>query len=275
MAVSMADIQNLRKRTGAGMMDCKNALNEANGDFDKAIEIIRKKGQAFAAKRSDRDASEGCVLAGVKGDDFAAVVALKCETDFVAINSEFVGLTTSILDAALDSKPTSLDALNNIEINGRKISDLVTDRMGVTGEKMEIGAFETISAPTVVSYIHQGNKLATIVGFNKANVDTQVAKDIAMQIAAMNPVAITADEVSQDVKTRELELAKEKARESGKPENLLDRIAEGALTKFYKEFTLLQQDFVKNPKQTIEQYLKSADKDLTVVEFKRVSLNAE
>lgn len=274
MAVSMADIQNLRKRTGAGMMDCKNALNEANGDFDKAIEIIRKKGQAFAAKRGDREASEGCVLAGVDGD-FAAIVALKCETDFVAINSEFVGLTTSILDAALDSKPTNLDALNNIEIGGRKISDLVTDRMGVTGEKMEIGAFETITAPTVVSYIHQGNKLATIVGFNKANVDSQVAKDIAMQIAAMNPVALTSDDVPAEIKTRELDLAKEKARESGKPENLLDRIAEGALTKFYKEFTLLQQDFVKNPKQTIEQYLKSADKDLTVVEFKRVSLNAE
>ena len=274
MAVSMADIQNLRKRTGAGMMDCKNALNEANGDFDKAIDIIRKKGQAFAAKRSDRDASEGCVLAGLNGD-FAAIVALKCETDFVAINSEFVGLTTSILDAALENKPANLDALNNLEISGRKISDLVTDRMGVTGEKMEIGAFETITAPTVVSYIHQGNKLATIVGFNKANVDAQVAKDIAMQIAAMNPVALTAENVSDDIKTREVELAKEKAREAGKPENLLDRIAEGALTKFYKEFTLLQQDFVKNPKQTIEQYLKSSDKDLTVVEFKRVSLNAE
>lgn len=274
MAVSMADIQNLRKRTGAGMMDCKNALTEANGDFDKAIEIIRKKGQAFAAKRSDRDASEGCVLAGVN-NDFAAVVALKCETDFVAINSEFVGLTTSILDAALNNKATSVDALNNIEIDGRKIADLITDRMGVTGEKMEIGAYETISAPSVVFYVHPGNKLATIVGFNKANVDAQVAKDVAMQIAAMNPVALTSDEVPADIKTRELELAKEKAREAGKPENLLDRIAEGALTKFYKEFTLLQQDFVKNPKQTIEQYLKSSDKELTVVGFKRVSLNAE
>lgn len=274
MAVSMADIQNLRKRTGAGMMDCKNALTEANGDFDKAIEIIRKKGQAFAAKRSDRDASEGCVLAGVN-NDFAAVVALKCETDFVAINSEFVGLTTSILDAALNNKATSVDALNNIEIEGRKIADLITDRMGVTGEKMEIGAYETISAPSVVFYVHPGNKLATIVGFNKANVDAQVAKDVAMQIAAMNPVALTSDEVPAEIKTRELELAKEKAREAGKPENLLDRIAEGALTKFYKEFTLLQQDFVKNPKQTIEQYLKSSDKELTVVGFKRVSLNAE
>jgi elongation factor Ts len=274
MAVTMADIQNLRKRTGAGMMDCKSALTEANGDIDKAIEIIRKKGQAFAAKRGDREASEGCVLAGVNGD-FAAIVALRCETDFVAINSEFVGLTTSILDSALANKPANLDALNNTEIEGRKISDLVTDRMGVTGEKMEIGAYEIVTAPSVVFYVHPGNKIATIVGFNKANVDAQVGRDVAMQIAAMNPVALKPENVSDEIKTRELELAKEKARESGKPENLLDRIAEGALTKFYKEFTLLQQEFVKNPKQTIEQYLQAADKELTVVEFKRVSLNAE
>lgn len=274
MAVTMADIQNLRKKTGAGMMDCKNALNEAEGDFDKAIEIIRKKGQAFAAKRGDRDASEGCVLAGVN-NDFAAIVALKCETDFVAINSDFVSLTKSILDAALANKANSVDTLNNIEVDGRKIIDLVTDKMGITGEKMEIGAYETITAQSVISYIHPGNRLATIVGFNKANVNEQVAKDIAMQIAAMNPVALKADDVSAEIKERELNLAKEKAREAGKPENLIDKIAEGALTKFYKEFTLLQQDFVKNPKQTIEQYLQASDKDLTVVEFKRVSLNAE
>lgn len=274
MAVSMADIQNLRKRTGAGMMDCKNALNEAGGDFDKAIEIIRKKGQAFAAKRGDREASEGCVLAGTNGE-FAALVALNCETDFVAINEQFVGLTTSIIDAALANKPSTLEDLNNIEVDGRKISDLVTDRMGVTGEKMEIGAYETLTAPSVIAYVHPGNKIATIVGFNKAGVDNQVAKDVAMQIAAMNPVALTANEVSGEIKERELSLAKEKAREAGKPENLLDKIAEGALTKFYKEFTLLQQEFFKNPKQNIEQYLQSVDKDLTVVAFKRFSLNAE
>lgn len=274
MAVSMADIQHLRKRTGAGMMDCKNALSEAGGDFDKAIEIIRKKGQAFAAKRGDREASEGCVLAGVN-NDFAALVALKCETDFVAINAEFVGLTTTILDAALANKPESLEALNNVQVDGRRIEDLVTDRMGVTGEKMEIGSFETLSAPSVVSYIHPGNKLATIVGFNKAGVDAQVARDVAMQIAAMNPVALKAEEVSDEIKERELNLAREKAREAGKPENLIEKIAEGALTKFYKEFTLLQQEFIKNPKQNIEQYLHSVDKELTVVGFKRFSLNAE
>ena len=274
MAVTMADIQNLRKRTGAGMMDCKNALAEAEGDIEKAIEVIRKKGQAFAAKRGDREASEGCVLAGTN-NDFAAIVAVRCETDFVAINSEFVTMTTSILDAALANKPADSDALNNLEIEGRKIADVVTDRMGVTGEKMEIGAYETITAPSVVAYVHPGNKLATIVGFNKANVDAQVGRDVAMQIAAMNPVALKAEHVSAEIKERELNLAKEKAREAGKPENLLEKIAEGALTKFYKEFTLLQQEFIKNPKQNIEQYLQSVDKELTVVEFKRISLNAE
>ena len=274
MAVSMADIQSLRKRTGAGMMDCKNALNESEGDFEKAIEIIRKKGQAFAAKRSDRDASEGCVLAATK-DDFAAIVAVNCETDFVAMNSEFIDLTKSVLNAAVENRPESIDALKEISVNGSKVADLITDKMGITGEKMGLGAYEYLSAPTVIFYIHPGNKLATIVGFNKANIDTQVAKDIAMQVAAMNPVALVAGDVSEEIKERELNLAKEKAREAGKPENLLEKIAEGALTKFYKEFTLLQQEFIKNPKQTVEQYLAEYDKELAVTGFKRVSLNAE
>lgn len=274
MAVTMADIQHLRKLTGAGMMDCKSALTEAEGDFDKAIEIIRKKGQAFAAKREDRDASEGCVLAKVE-NGFGAIVALKCETDFVAINADFVALTTTILDAAVANKPADLEALNAVTIDGRTIAELVTDRMGITGEKMELGVYETVTAPTVVAYIHPGNKLASIVGFNKENVDADVARDVAMQIAAMNPVSILPEEVSEEIKERELNLAKEKAREAGKPENLIDRIAEGALQKFYKEYTLLQQEFVKNPKQTVAQYLASADKELTVVGFKRFTLNAE
>ncbi len=274
MAVSIADIQNLRKRTGAGMMDCKKALEESAGDYDKAIEIIRKKGQAFAAKRGDREALEGCVLGGVK-DGFASLVALKCETDFVAINAEFIGLTQDLLNAALENQVKSVEDLNNTEIGGRKIVDLVTDRMGITGEKMEIGVYESISAPTVVAYVHPGNRLAAIVGFNKPNVDADVARDVAMQIAAMNPVSLTEAGVSEEIKEREKSIAKEKAREAGKPENLLDRIAEGALTKFYKEFTLLQQDFVKNPKLTIAQYLQQADKELEVVEFKRFTLNAD
>lgn len=274
MAISMADIQHLRKMTGAGMMDCKNALTEAEGDFDKAIEIIRKKGQAFAAKREDRDASEGCVLAATQGE-FAAIVAVNCETDFVAMNGDFVGMTKSILGAALENKPADVDTLKTITVGDRTVAELVTDRMGVTGEKMELNIYEQISAPTVVAYVHPGNKLASIVGFNKPNVDEQVAKDIAMQIAAMNPVALLPEHVSEEVKQRELSIAREKAIEAGKPENLLDKIAEGALQKFYKEFTLLQQEFVKNPKQTIAQYLAASDKELAVTGFKRYTLNAE
>lgn len=272
MAVTMADIQHLRKMTGAGMMDCKNALNEADGDFDKAMEIIRKKGQAVAAKREDREASEGCVLATTSGE-FAAVVGLQCETDFVAKNEEFVALTQQILDAAIEHKPETLEELLAIELSKGTVSQLITDKIGATGEKMQLGFYEHITAPYVASYIHMGNKLATIVGFNKAEVDEHVAKDVAMQIAAMNPIAVTAEGIPAEVKEKELTIAREKALEAGKPENLLDRIAEGALQKFYKESTLLQQEYVKDSKITIEQFLKQNDKDLTVTVFKRVSLN--
>lgn len=267
----MAEIQHLRKMTGAGMMDCKNALTEANGDFDKAMEIIRKKGQAVAAKREDREASEGCVLAKTSGD-FAAIVALQCETDFVAKNEEFVALTQHILDAAIEHKPETLDELLAIQLPKGTVSQLITDKIGATGEKMQLGFYENITAPSVVSYVHMGNKLATIVGFNKA-VDEHVAKDVAMQVAAMNPIAITPEAISEEIKAKELEIAKDKAREAGKPENLLDRIAEGALQKFYKESTLLQQEYVKDNKLTIGQFLAQNDKELTVVVFKRVSLN--
>ncbi len=271
MAVTMADIQHLRKMTGAGMMDCKNALNEANGDFDKAMEIIRKKGQAVAAKREDRDASEGCVLAKTDGS-FAAVVALQCETDFVAKNDDYIALTEEILDAAISNKPKSLEELLALELPKGTVSQLITDKMASTGEKMELGSYEYIKAPYVMSYIHLGNKLATIVGFNKTEVDENVAKDLAMQVAAMNPIAVTADAIPEDVKEKELEIARDKAREAGKPENLLDRIAEGALQKFFKEYALVQQEYVKDSKKTIEQFLKDSDKELEVVEFKRVSL---
>jgi len=273
MAVTMAEIQHLRKMTGAGMMDCKNALNEANSDFDKAMEIIRKKGQAVAAKREDRDASEGCVLAGTDGE-FAAVVALQCETDFVAKNEEFVALTQQILDAAIAHKPETLEDLLAVELPKGTVSQMITDKIGATGEKMELGFYEHISAPFVTFYIHMGNKLATIVGFNKSDVAEEVAKNVAMQVAAMNPIAVTTEGISAEVKEKELEIAREKAREAGKPENLLDRIAEGALQKFYKESTLLQQDYVKDPKKSVEQFLKESDKELAVSVFKRVSLNA-
>lgn len=274
MAITMAEIQSLRKRTGAGMMDCKKALEEANGDIEKAIEVIRKKGQAFAAKRGDREASEGCVLAASK-EGYAALVAVKCETDFVAINADFVAMTKNILDAALANKPADAEALKSVEIGGFKVADVIIDRSGITGEKMELGAFESVEAASVFAYVHPGNKLATIVGFNKADVDEHVGKDIAMQVAAMNPVAILPEEVSEEIKERERSIAREKAIEAGKPENLLDRIAEGAVTKFYKEYTLLQQEFIKDSKTTVGQYLSKHDKELVVVSFKRFTLNAE
>jgi elongation factor Ts len=274
MAVTMADITHLRKMSGAGMMDCKNALEEAGNDFEKAMEIIRKKGQAVAAKRSDREASEGCVLSAHK-DGFAAVVALKCETDFVAKNGEFVALTQSILDAAMDEKPATLqDLLATPLSDGRSVEDHITDRIGVTGEKMELGFYEFVNDASAISYIHPGNKLATVVAFNQT-VEYQVARDVAMQVAAMNPVAVTPDEVSQKIIDTEKEIARDKARQAGKPEDLLDRIAEGAIQKFYKESTLLQQEFVKDAKLTIRQYLQQQDKELTVTAFKRVTLNVD
>lgn len=274
MAVTMADITHLRKMTGAGMMDCKNALNESGGDYEKAVEIIRKKGQAVAAKREDREASEGCVLAAINGD-FAAIVALKCETDFVAKGPDFIALTKSILDAALTHKPADSATLSALKIDGRSVSELITDRIGITGEKMELGVYEFLTAPTTIAYIHPGNRLATIAGFNQTGVELQVAKDIAMQVAAMNPVSVDKDTVPATVVEREKKIAREKAIEQGKPENILDRIAEGALNKYYQEFTLLSQDFVKDSKITIREYLQRQDKGLTVTGFKRVTLNVD
>ncbi len=274
MAVTMADIQHLRKMSGAGMMDCKKALEEANGDYDKAMEIIRKKGQAVAAKRSDREASEGCVLSADK-EEFAAVVALKCETDFVAKNADFVALTKDILAVAMDKKPATKEELLATPLtDGRSIQDHITDRSGITGEKMELGAYDFVNGVSTISYIHPGNKLATVVAFN-APMEHQMARDVAMQVAAMNPIAVRAEEVPQHILDQELEIAKDKARQAGKPENLLDRIAQGALQKYFKENTLLQQEFIKDAKVNIEQYLHSANKELTVVSFKRFTLNAD
>ena len=271
--VKAADVAKLRKATGAGMMDCKNALVESNGDFEKAIELIRERGKAIANKRADRDAGEGVVLAKSTGG-FGAIVVLNCETDFVAKNNDFVALTQSILDKALEKNPADLEALKALEINGRKISDLVMDQSGVTGEKFELSFYDKVEAAKVVAYIHPGNKLATLVGLNKADVDTQVGKDVAMQVAAMSPVSVDKDDVPETVRQKEFEIGREQARLEGKPENMLDKIAEGKVQKFYKESTLLNQDFVKDNKLTIRQYLQSISKDLTVTGFKRFSLNA-
>ncbi|MBO4379916.1 MAG: elongation factor Ts [Muribaculaceae bacterium] len=274
MAVTIAEIQKLRHLTGAGMMDCKNALNETNGDIEAAIEIIRKKGQAVAAKRSDREASEGCVLAAAKAD-FAAIVALQCETDFVAKNEGFVALTKAILNAAIEARATSLDQVKALTIDGRPVADLIVEEVGKTGEKMELGYYEYVEAPSTTSYIHFGNKLATIVGFNLPDVDNQVGRDVAMQVASMNPVAVSRETVPADIIAKELEIGREKAREEGKPEAILDRIAEGRLNKFFQESTLMEQEFVKDAKMTIRQYLAAQNKELVATAFKRVNLNED
>jgi len=212
MAVTMAEITKLRHLTSAGLMDCKKALAETDGDIEAAVEILRKKGQAVAAKREDREASEGCVLAK-NSADFAAIVALKCETDFVAKNAGFVGLTQKILDEAMAAKAKSLDEVKNIQIDGRSIADLIVEESGKTGEKMELGAYEYIEAPSTTSYVHLGNKLATIVGFNLEGVDYQVGRDVAMQVASMNPVAVDRDRVPQAVKDSEYNVAVDKTKE--------------------------------------------------------------
>lgn len=274
MAVTMADIAHLRKMSGAGLMDCKAALIEADNDFEKAMEIIRKKGKAIAAKRSDRDASEGCVLAEAK-DGFGAVFALKCETDFVAKNEDFIALTKDIMALAMAEKPANLEALLASKLaDGRTVQDHITDRSGVTGEKMEAGYYDFVKGAYTTAYIHPGNKLATVVAFNEV-VDFHPAHEVAMQVAAMNPVSVRPEEVPQHIIDEELEIARDKAREAGKPENLLDRIAQGGLQKYYKENTLLQQEFVRDAKLNIEQYLHQQSKTLTVVAFKRFTLNME
>lgn len=272
--VTAADVAKLRKACGAGMMDCKNALVESKGDFEKAIELIRERGKAIANKRADREAGEGVVLAKANASgSLGAMVALNCETDFVAKNASFIALAQSILDVAVEKNPANLDALKALEIDGRKIADLVMVQSGVTGEKFELSFYDKIEAAKVVPYIHPGNKLATLVGLNKADVDTQIGKDIAMQIAAMNPVAVDKDFVSEETCKKEFEIGREQARLEGKPENMLDKIAEGKLQKFFKESTLLNQDFVKDNKVTVRQYLQQINKELTVTSFKRVSLN--
>jgi elongation factor Ts len=271
--IKAADVAKLRKATGAGMMDCKKALIEANGDFDLAIEEIRKKGQAIANKRADRDATEGVVLAKTTADSKSgAILILNCETDFVAINEDFVGFATSILDKAIETKATSLDELNATEIDGRKIADLVAEKSGVIGEKIELTQFASTTSETVVPYIHPGNKLATLVAFNK-ELDTKVGKDIAMQIAAMAPVSIDKDNVPNDIIEKELEIGREQARLEGKPEAMLDKIAQGKLAKFFKDSTLMSQTFVKDGKASVADYLKGIDKDVKVTKFERFSLN--
>lgn len=270
--VSAADVSKLRKITGAGMMDCKKALEEATGNIEDAIQIVRKKGLAIANKRVDREASEGAALAKVTADATrGAIIVLNCETDFVAKNENFTGFAYKVLDVALNQKPADIEALKQIQIEGRSIADLVMEQSGTTGEKVELSYYESVEAPMVTPYIHPGNKVATLVGFNQV-VAVQAGKDVAMQIAAMSPVAIDKEDVTPKMIEQEMEIGREQARKEGKPEDMIEKIAVGKLNKFYKESTLLNQEFVKDAKFSIREYLNSVSKGLTVTAFKRVSL---
>ena len=272
--ISAADVAKLRRVTLAGMMDCKKALEESNGNFEKAIEIIRKKGQAVANKRADKEATEGVVLSKVTPDGkLGVMIVLNSETDFVAKNADFIGLAYKILDVALLKNPSDLEALKSLPMDGGKVGEKVIEYIGIIGEKLQLSYFDKVEAAHVHAYIHPGNRLATLVGFTKAGLDMQVYKDVAMQVAAMNPVSVDKDDVPPAIIAQELEIGKEQARRDGKPEEMLEKIAQGKLGKFFKESTLLNQEFIKDNKVTIGQYLQSVNKDLKVTTFKRFTLN--
>ncbi|MBX2969889.1 MAG: elongation factor Ts [Cyclobacteriaceae bacterium] len=275
MSISAQDVNKLRQMTGAGMMDCKKALTEANGDFEKAIEILRKKGQKVSASRSDREAKEGSVFVKVSDDKKEAVlIALNCETDFVAKNEEFQSLGKMIADVAFASKPADKEALLSQKAGDLTLNDKIVELVGKIGEKIEVSEFVHMKGEAVVPYIHAGAKLGVLVslkGINGKDV-TDAGKDVGMQIAAMNPVAVDETSVDKTVIEKELEIAKAQILAEGKPENMVEKIAQGKLNKFFKDNTLLPQAFVKDNSKTVAQYLDSVSKGLTVAEFKRVSI---
>lgn len=275
MNISAQEVNKLRQQTGAGMMDCKKALIEAEGDFEKAIELLRKKGQKVSASRADRVASEGAILARSTGNK-GVILELNCETDFVAKNSDFLGYGEALLEVAISAAPATTDDLLAQSHNGLKLSDMMLDTVGKIGEKIEIGNYSTLEAEQVITYIHPGARLGVLVGFSgTAGVNTDaIGKDIAMQIAAMNPLAVDQDGVDASVVQKEIEIGKEQARQEGKPEAMLEKIALGKLNKFYKENTLLNQDFVKDASKTVAQFLKETNPNLKVVGFRRVQLGA-
>jgi len=276
VAITASEVNKLRQMTGAGMMDCKKALTEANGDFEAAVDYLRKKGQKVAGNRADRDANEGVVIAKVNNDSTRGVlVVLHCETDFVAKNEDFIAFTDSITNIALNEKPADLNALLASSLDGLAISERITEQVGKIGEKMEL-KYEQLESPMVVAYNHPGNRLATLVAFNKTDSPelATISKDVAMQAAAMAPVALDKDDVDSNTLNRELDIAREQIRAEGKPEEMVEKIAQGKLNKFYKENTLLNQEFIKDGKLTVRQYVQSNDKDLTVIGFKRFALGS-
>lgn len=271
--ITAADVNKLRQMTGAGMMDCKKALAEAEGDFEKAIDNLRKKGQKVAANRADREAKEGYILASTNADATKGyLVAVSCETDFVAKNQDFVTFVESILNVAMTNNPSDVEALKALQLDGVTVNDKIFDMVGKIGEKIELTRYEMIEAPKVIAYNHPGNRLASMVGLSSASAPEATGKDIAMQIAAMNPVAVDKGDVDSSIIERELEIAKEVIRQEGKPEEMVEKIAAGKLNKFYQENTLLNQDFIKEDKKTVRQYLDGIEKGLTVNMFKRVQI---
>lgn len=275
MEISAQDVKNLRDQTGAGMMDCKKALVESNGNIEAAIEYLRKKGQKMTEKRADRDAKEGVVIAATNADNTKGIIIrIGCETDFVAKNEEFIAFVQSIATIAMNKFAATKEELLAADLNGATIADRLVEKTAVIGEKIEMSSYERLEAAQVVPYIHMGYKAGVIVAFNKSNAKlAEVGKNVAMQVAAMHPIAVDKDGVDATVVQKEIEIGMEQARGEGKPEAMLEKIAQGKLGKFYQDKTLLNQEYVKaEGKETVRQYLQSVDKDLTVTGFKHVTL---
>lgn len=276
MAITAADVNKLRQQTGAGMMDCKNALTEANGDFETAIDVLRKKGQKIAAKRGDNEAKEGIIISQAANDGKSGVIlTLNCETDFVAKNDGYVSLVQSIVDIALENLPENAEALKALAYDNRlTVDEKITEQIGVIGEKLDLSNYTVLKADKVVSYNHPGNQLATLVGLNMASEEAaEAGRQVAMQIAAMNPIALDKNGVDERTIEREIEIGKELAIQEGKPAEMAEKIAMGRLNKFFQENTLLSQAFVRDNKLTVEQFLNNTEKGLTVTDFKRFSLS--
>ena len=274
--ITASEVNQLRQSTGAGMMDCKKALVEANGDMETAVDLLRKKGQKVAADRGNREAKEGYIIAATSEDGkTGAVVALNCETDFVARNEEFQNYAAAIVELAVSTKASSTEQLRSESINGSSVEEGITSLIGKIGEKVDISQLKIVEAEKVIAYNHPGNRLASIVGLNQSDAQNldEIGKDIAMQIAAMNPVAIDQNDVPQDIIDRELAIGMEQAREAGKPEEMIEKIAMGKLNKFYKENTLLNQEFIKDSKKSIKQVLSEVDSGLSVTSFGRSALS--
>jgi elongation factor Ts len=274
ITLSATDVKKLRDMTGAGMMDCKNALTEADGDFEKAIEILRKKGQKLSVKRADREAKEGVVVALISDDKKKGIVVrLSCETDFVAKNDDFVILAKDFAAVAMKHFPASIEDLLTLDYKGISIGEKITEQIGIIGEKVALSGYLKLEAPQIAPYIHMGNRAGVIVGLSKTDATFfEAGRNVAMQVAAMRPVAVDKGDVSSEIIQKEIEIGKEQARQEGKPDAMLEKIALGKLNKFYQESTLLNQVYVKDGKKTVREYLSDLDKDLSVTAFRHLEL---